>query len=590
MQKKRLLWQLFPSYLIITLLTLLAASLYAAQSIHHFYINQLAAELFSRGKLLEQNIEEKVSAVQYLQLNDWLKQIGSDAETRITVILPSGKVIADSMHDPVVMDNHSDRPEVIRVLQGEIGQAERYSYTLHEKMMYVAMPVKKTNRIIAVLRMAISVGGISQALHDIYLQLSLAGLAIAGLATILSLMISRRITRPLEEMRRGADRFARGELNWRMPIPDTEEMAVLACSLNAMAEQLDERVRTLMRQRNEQQAVLSSMVEGVLAIDSEEQIISINNTCARLLGVQPELVIGRSIQEAVRNSELQEFINRVMTATEPIETEIILRDNGTRFLQAHGTVLNDERGNGIRAVIVLNDLTRLHRLETVRRDFVANVSHELKTPIASIKGFVETLLDGAIEQPEDARRFLEIIARQTDRLIAIIEDILSLSRIEDQSEKERIQLEKIRVCEVIQSAVQVCHLQAQAKDIQVEFSCDENLLARINGPLMEQAVVNLLDNAIKYSDQGKKVRIEVKQTPDELSISVRDMGCGIAREHLPRLFERFYRVDRARSRKIGGTGLGLSIVKHIALIHKGSVTVESIPNQGSTFIIHIPAT
>jgi len=588
MRRKKLLWQLFPSYLVIILLSLLAATLYAANSIHEFYVRQVAYDLHVRGELLEGEVQGMLAKGDYEQANAWSRRVAKRSGMRVTLVLPSGKVVADSDHDPKTMDDHSDRPEIIAVMRGGVGKTHRYSYTLHAEMMYLAVPIRQDERLVGILRMSVLIAGMGEALRSIYLQIAMAGLAIGLVAAAFSLGVSRYITRPLEEMKRGTDRFASGDLHWRLKVPNTEELAVVAEGLNAMAAQLDERIRSLLQQRNEQEAVLSSMVEGVLAVDVEERVISINQACARLLGVKSGDVSGRSIQEAVRNTDLQEFVARALASREPVEGDIVLRDNGGRYLQAHGTVLHDGKGQGIGAVIVLNDVTRLHRLETVRRDFVANVSHELKTPITSIKGFVETLLEGAVNRPEDATRFLQIIARQTDRLNAIIEDILSLSRIEDQSEKDRIQMEKVRVKDVLRSAVQVCELQAKARDIDVELVCDEGLMARINGPLLEQAVVNLVDNAIKYSDPGKKVHLEAGDTGTELTISVRDMGSGIEREHLGRIFERFYRVDKARSRKLGGTGLGLAIVKHIALVHGGTVTVDSVPGQGSTFVIHLP--
>jgi two-component system phosphate regulon sensor histidine kinase PhoR len=330
------------------------------------------------------------------------------------------------------------------------------------------------------------------------------------------------------------------------------------------------------------------MVEGVLAVDREERLISINQAAASLLGIRSTEASGRSIQEVVRNVELQQFIAKTLSETGRVEGEITLRENGERFLQAHGTILRDGSGREIGALVVLNDITRLRRLEGVRREFVANVSHELRTPITSIKGFVETLLDGAMWRPPDAERFLGIVAKQADRLNAIVTDLLTLSRVEQDTEKLSIPLEEHSIREVLKEAVQVCELKGVAKDVTIALTCDEKISARINPPLLEQAVVNLVDNAVKYSDSGKTVRVEGTESGSEVIISVIDEGCGIAKEHLPRLFERFYRVDRARSRELGGTGLGLAIVKHIAKAHGGHVAVESALGKGSTFTIHLP--
>jgi two-component system phosphate regulon sensor histidine kinase PhoR len=361
--------------------------------------------------------------------------------------------------------------------------------------------------------------------------------------------------------------------------------------MNQMAAHLDDRIRTVLRQRNEQEAVLASMVEGVLAVDLEERILRLNRAAGRLLGVRPEQAEGRRIQEVVRKADLQRFVARALANREPVEGDIVLRDaeEGERFLQAHGTVLRGAQGQEIGALIVLNDVTRLRRLETLRRDFVANVSHELKTPITAIKGFVETLLDGAVADPDDAQRFLQIITRQADRLNAIIDDLLDLSRIEQEAEKGGIPLARGALRPVLEAAVQACSMSAREKPLQIVLHCSGELAAQINAPLLEQAIVNLLTNAIKYSEPAGRVVVDAAQFGDKVMVKVQDWGCGISPEHLPRLFERFYRVDKARSRKQGGTGLGLAIVKHIVQSHGGEVVVHSTPGQGSTFTLILPA-
>jgi two-component system phosphate regulon sensor histidine kinase PhoR len=343
-----------------------------------------------------------------------------------------------------------------------------------------------------------------------------------------------------------------------------------------------------MRQRNEIKAVLSSMVEGVIAVDMEERVISMNHAAARMFGCDPAEAQGRSIQEVVRNTVLQQFVKNALSSQEAVEKEIVLSSDRDRFLNGHGTLLRDAEGKQIGALIVLNDVTRLLRLEKIRREFVANVSHEIKTPITAIKGFVETLRDGAVENHEDAERFLEIISKHVDRLEAIIEDLLSLSRIEQEAEREKVVLDEGRIKDVLETAVQICEAGAMAKKIEVELSCAKEMVANLDPQLLEQAIVNLIDNAIKYSNDGGTVRVEALQRENEIIISVHDQGCGIEKKHLPRLFERFYRVDMARSRQMGGTGLGLAIVKHISQAHGGRVAVESIPGKGSTFSIHLP--
>jgi len=413
-------------------------------------------------------------------------------------------------------------------------------------------------------------------------------LTVATGAALVNFAFIWRINRTLEKTREGARRFADGDLDFRLDVPQSEELGSLAETLNQMAAQLDERISTINRQRSEQDAILGSMVEGVIAVDTSSSILLVNQAATRFIDTQTESLIGRSLHEVIRNRNMQQLVDRALEDGTPTEGEIVLYGPTERSMQIHCTALHSTDGDNIGALIVLNDITRLRRLERVRRDFVANVSHELKTPLTSIKGFVETLLDGALEQPEEARRFCTIISKQVERLQAIIEDLLSLSRIEQEVERGQIDLKPNRISDVLISAVQCVELQAAEKNIRVKVDCQPDYVAEINPPLFEQVAVNLIDNAIKYSDPGKEVFIKTIPSEAFWEISFTDLGCGIDPANINRIFERFYRVDKARSRKVGGTGLGLAIVKHIVTAHGGKVTVESKPAQGSTFTVFIP--
>ncbi len=433
------------------------------------------------------------------------------------------------------------------------------------------------------------VGGVpaNQALHAVLFRIGAAATVVALAVAGIGLVACRRIARPLEDIRLGADRLARGDLTHTLHVLKSHEMGTVAETLNQMAGELAERSRSLDAERNQRDAILTSMVEGVLAVDADQQLISVNRAGAALLGIDRAKAPGRSLPEAVRSTELQHLVTQVLEGEEPRLAEITLHGKEDCVLEAHGTVLRSAGGQKLGALVVLHNITQLRRLENVRRDFVANVSHELKTPVTSIKGFVETLLDGALESPEDTVRFLQIVATQTDRLTMIIEDLLTLSRVEQEAEQAEILLEPATIRNVLEAAAAVCQVKAAKKDIRVTIECESELLGMINPLLLEQAVVNLVDNAVKYSPAGEAVVLLGERLADEVAIRVRDRGCGIGREHLSRVFERFYRVDKARSRSLGGTGLGLSIVKHIAQAHGGRAIVESTPGKGSTFTVFV---
>lgn len=605
MQHRKLIWQIFPSNILITFLAMLAVTWYGSISLHDFYMDEMETGLKARALLISERVNELLSQKSIDSLRSFCIKAGRESSTRITVIDISGKVLADSNEDPDSMDYHDNRVEVQQALQGKTGTSLRYSRTLGENMLYVAIalrPLAGSDSAldllppVAILRTSVPVTSIDRILHDGQIKIAMGAIPVIVIAALITFFVSRRISMPLERMRHTAQLFSGGDFSQKMSdklgMSSSREVVALAGAMDHMAVQLNERIKTINEQRNELETVFSSMIEAVIAIDTDWKIVSINKAAAKIFSVDAQQTQGKILHEVVRNIDLQRQIEEILTTGQPNEEELVLHNGEEeRLLRIHGVQLLDSRGTGMGVLLVVNDVTHLRRLENVRRDFVANVSHELKTPVTSIRGYVETLLDGALDDREDALHFLGIVLNQTNRLTAIIDDLLSLSRLEEKVDENEILLTMNKLKPALQEVVQSCQFKADEKNIKLFLSCPDSLQLPMNVILLEQAVTNLVINAIKYSDKGTEVSILVEEVDDDggqVIISVVDHGAGIARQHLPRLFERFYRSDKARSRKLGGTGLGLSIVKHIAQAHGGDVEVQSEVSKGTSFFIRLP--
>lgn len=587
-KRRRLIWQLYPAYLLLVLVALLAAGWFASHAMRTFYMSQIREDLSYYARFLTPQVVPLLDPLQAQALDRFSKQIVLDMPIRLTIVLPDGRVVADSETDPRGMENHGRRPEIRQALQGENGMAQRFSHTLGLSMMYLAHPLGNSP-VQGVLRVSIALTAIDRSLHTLQWRLVWGGLVIMGLAALICLVITRRISRPIETMRRGAARFATGDLSHRLDVPYTVELAGLAKAMNQMAQELELRMAAIVQQRNESEAVLSSMAEGVVALDPDERILHLNAAAVRLLKGEAGPLQGRSIQEVVRSRDLHEMVRTTLTRGITTQRDVALYRKEAHVLNVHCTPLLDAEGRRMGALLVVNDVTQLRRLETMRSDFAANVSHEIKTPLTAIQGFVETLAQGMVTDPQEARRFLQIIDKHARRLTAIVDDLMHLARLEHGDTDRPVQLASASMRDLLQAAVQVCRPIAEQKDIAIDLVCPETLSARLDRDLMEQAAVNLLDNAIKYSPNASRIRVAAARVAGrETRIDFQDEGIGIAKKHLPRLFERFYRVDANRSRSLGGTGLGLAIVKHIVQVHGGRVTVESMEGQGTTFSIFLP--
>ncbi len=384
------------------------------------------------------------------------------------------------------------------------------------------------------------------------------------------------------------DALAEREFSGRLPAESFKELAGVADRINRWAALWEERQARSLHRQHQEQTILGAMLEGVIAVDHQHRITHLNLAATRLLQVEPERAAGRLLEETVRHPDLHRLAGRVCASGEAAEAEIQWHGSKPCILQVRASPMRSEGRSDPGAVLVLHDITNVRRLEKAQRDFVANVSHEFKTPLTSLKGFVETLQDGALDDPADARRFVGIMGRQVDRLQSLVEDVLSLSRLEQEAGNHPTPRQDHALQPILHSALEACLPAAQGKTITLDLTCEPNARACVNPAMLEQAAINLIDNAIKYSDAGTRVDIRVVREGDAWRLAVHDQGPGIDAQHLPLIFDRFYRVDKSRSRKAGGTGLGLSIVRHIALAHDGRVDVQSEPGRGSVFSLILP--
>jgi len=588
-KRHSLLIKLYVSYLSVILLALLALALLSSKSFTNFYHDETAAQLTIQAQVLIAPVQKLLLQQQQpTAVNDLVNELYGQTPTRVTVILPDGKVIADTHEALPQINNHRDRPEISWAMTHGRGMNQRYSNTLRQRLMYVALPITADDQVLAVVRTALPLTAIEATLIQLRQRIFAAAMAIIVLVTILTFLLSRHIARPLADLRQSAERFADGDFQQQIPSFATLEINSLANSMNQMAQQLQRRFATITAQNAQIRGILSSMVEGVIAIDMQTKIISINDAAAAMLAITPGHALDSLLVEVIRRPALEQILQRALVSDTMVEGELVLHNNGDQFIQVHATLLHDNDANRAGIVIVLNDLTRIRRLENLRRDFVANVSHELRTPITAIKGFVETLLEEELDSPPQARRFLEIILRQSNRLNAIIEDLLLLSRLERNDSRDTLNRQRTLLKPVLDNAVQLCADHARDRQISVIVHCDANLRANLNPLLLEQALINLINNAVTYSNGPSDVHVRATADSGFVRLHVQDFGIGIPAAEQERLFERFYRVDKARSRKVGGTGLGLAIVKHIVQAHGGEVSVASVVGKGTTFAMHLP--
>jgi two-component system phosphate regulon sensor histidine kinase PhoR len=556
-----------------------------------FYLTRYTArrELQSVEQRLEVEawlLAAEAADVPLPKLEVWAHAVSARARTRVTVIDPQGVVLADSHHDPETMENHAHRPEILRAYQNQVGSSIRHSRTLDRDLCYLAVPLQYRGQPGHALRLALPLEDIEAAIAAVRWRILGASLAAAVVALGIAYFFSRSFTRRIGRLRAFAEGLVDANFS-ESPLPAAEdELGALARSLNSMATQLRDLVERLSLESARRQAILSSMVEGVLAVDNELRVTFCNEAFARAVGFSSPIPERLPLLELVRDPGLLDMLTRVLVSGESVKQRLQLPAAEGRAFEVQAAPLAAPARRG--AIAILHDITDLERLERVRKDFVANVSHELRTPLTAIRGYAETLLEGALEDRENNRKFLETIKAHAIRLNNIASDLLTLSELE--SGQPAPAPEPVSVRGALEAALHTVEAEARLRDVTLVCGKLEDAPVRGDSVRLEQVLANLLDNAVKFNRPGGKVRVEAGRVPDgKIQVSIADTGIGIPSTDLARIFERFYRVDRTRSREVGGTGLGLSIVKHIVERMNGTVTVESQLGKGSTFTVSLPS-
>jgi len=517
-------------------------------------------------------------------LRDWTQQMATSG-ARVTVIASNGQVLADSQANPSTMENHASRPEIVEALAKGASQAVRHSATIDRDLFYYAVRLSPAAGPPVVLRFALPLQTADEELWEFRRSLWLASLFMLVVGGTVSLLISRSFAGRVDRLMRFSLRVAEGDFRPIEADRSGDALEALAVSLNQTAVRLDRTIRTLTEERNLSSAILGSMVEGVAVVNSAERLVFANQGFVSILGLDVPPQSGRALVEVVRQTELLTAVRQVLKGDPRVESEIV-----TGTLRQHYfavTVASVRATENAGAVIVLHDITDLRKLERVRRDFVANVSHELRTPLTAIQGFSETLLAGAIDDPQNRVRFLEIILDHSRRLARLTEDLLMLSKMD--ADRLELEIHRLSVSQFVESCVETAQRPADDKNLRISVNLAPSLpdIAADRRRLAE-VLQNLLDNAIQYTPAGGQITLSASANNGEVTFTVADTGIGIPHADQPRIFERFYRVDAARSREVGGTGLGLSIAKHLVEVHGGRIWVESAVGQGSRFHFTVP--
>lgn len=516
------------------------------------------------------------------------QQLKHYMEARVTFIRNDGVVLGDSDHSPAEMDNHINREEVQAALQHGTGRSVRTSETLSESMMYVAIPVTVVpGEDPYLLRLAMSLNEVDRSVSRLTAVLVGGLVVLFVVAALISYRIALGLTRPLEQITKVAKRIKNMDYKARVKVMKHDEIGELGTAINAMADSLQLQMSRIRQNENQLESVLANMINGIVMIDAAGEISLMNRRAEEVLGFTAREMKGKHFTDAKQQYELAQIIQEAFDTKEHLREEITFYFPEERLLELNLVPIVQGGGEFGGVLLVLQDVSAIRRLERMRSEFVANVSHELKTPIAAVKGFAETLLGGAVKDEETARSFLQIIYDESDRLNRLIGDILELSKIE--SRRVPLMFSPVELESFVAKTVTLLEAEAARKGIGLSMTVEPGLYVEADEDRLRQIIMNLLSNGINYTPEGGRVSVSAEAAgEDHIRIRISDSGIGIPKKDLPRIFERFYRVDKARSRSSGGTGLGLSIVKHLVELHKGTIAVTSTVGVGTTFTIELP--
>jgi two-component system phosphate regulon sensor histidine kinase PhoR len=579
-----ILWRILVPYLLLLLAVLAVLSIFLSGFLRSTYLERTEVGLFSDARLVRSEIESLLLAdPANPQISDIVLRDAALLGVRVTVIMADGRVVGESEKPVGQMENHFNRPEVQQALLNKEDSKIRYSDTLKTDLLYVAVPLTQAGKVVAVVRLAEPLHSIQTSLNQLYLTVGIAARVSALLTALLAVAVTRSTLRPLGSLSQALAQMRAGTLP-DMEVPKSkDELSVLQLSFRGMSEELHRQITELRAERGKLEAVLANMTDGIIIADAQGTILRVNPAAARMFNTAANQALGKSLIEVVRQHQFVELWRKCQQTGEQQSLSLEVATERL-FVQAIASPLGKDMEGAV--LLVFQDLTRIRKLETVRRDFVSNVSHELRTPLASVKALAETLHEGALEDPPAARRFLQQMESEIDNITQLVHELLELSRIES----GRVPLERrsINPCEFLKRGIERMQMQAERAGLSLRLECTEQLPEVNADPeRIQQVLVNLIHNAVKFTRPGGEIVVTATPRDHDVIVAVRDTGVGIAPEELTRIFERFYKADRSRSG--GGTGLGLSIARHLVEAHGGRIWAESELDKGSVFYFTLPA-